>query len=228
MELVQKIREKLQESIDEVYQEFHTSLVPGLTNMLGVRMPKVREIAKWASGEDWQTVWEELGQDSYEELMIKGLLIGYGKLTQEEQIQYLKRYVPLINNWGICDCCCSTWKFMKKNQDEWLSFLQSYAKSDSEFEVRFAMVALLNYFVNENYLERLFQIFNETTHEGYYVKMAIAWAVSVCYVKFPGETAAYLENDRLDDFTHNKAIQKIRESFRVSKEDKEKLLLLRR
>lgn len=228
MKLNQLLREKLQASIDQTYKEFHTSLVPGLTNMLGVRMPKVRELAKWAAKQEWQTEWEELSKGSYEELMIKGLLIGYGKLTLAEQTHYLQRYVPEINNWGICDCCSSTWKFMKKNQEYWFHFLQSYLKSENEFEVRFAIVSLLDHFINEIYLDKLFQIFDEVKHDGYYVKMAVAWAVSICYVKFPSETREFLENNMLDDFTQNKSIQKIRESFRVSREEKESLLLLKR
>ena len=94
--------------------------------------------------------------------------------------------------------------------------------------MRFAVVSLLNYFVNEEYLFQLFQIFDGMKHDGYYVKMAVAWAVSVCYVRFPDKTFHYLENNKLDDFTQNKSIQKIRESFRVSKEEKEKLLLIKR
>lgn len=223
----QLLREKLIEHSEEKYRQFHMSLVPGLDNMLGVRMPKVRELAKWAAKQDWQSEWNELVGDCYEELMIKGLLIGYGKLEREERTEYLRRYVPLINSWGICDCCCSTWKFMKDEPEYWFSFLQTYLQSESEFEVRFAVVSMLDHFINEKYLERLFQSFDEIRHEGYYVKMAIAWAVSICYIKFPKQTWEYLEKKTLDDFTHNKAIQKIRESYRVSKEEKAQLLALK-
>lgn len=228
MQLTQTLRDSLAASAEEKYKQFHQSLVPGLTNMLGVRMPKIREFAKRASKQDWQAEWQELSNDCYEELMIKGLLIGYGKLTKEEQADYLKKYVPFINNWGICDCCCSTWKFMKKDQSYWFAFLQPYLKSENEFEVRFAIVSLLDHFINDAYLERLFQIFDEISHEGYYVKMAIAWAVSICYIKYPMETGKYLKKNTLDDFTHNKAIQKIRESYRVSEVEKENLLYSRR
>lgn len=224
----QILRTKLRESAQEEYKRFHESLVPGLTDMLGVRMPKVREIARWAAKQDWQTKWDELSNKCYEELMIKGLLIGYGKLSQEEQTEYLKRYIPLINNWAICDCCCSTWKFMKKDKEYWFEFLQSYLDSEQEFEVRFAVVAMLDYYIIDEYIEQLFDALDSVSHEGYYVKMAVAWAVSICYIKYPEQTWQYLEKGSLDTFTHNKAIQKIRESYRVSNVDKEKLLALRR
>lgn len=94
--------------------------------------------------------------------------------------------------------------------------------------MRFAVVSVLDYFIKETYLERVFAIFDRISHEGYYVKMAVAWAVSICFVKYPEETWEYLKRDHLDCFTHNKAIQKARESYRVSKEDKERLLSLKR
>lgn len=85
------------------------------------------------------------------------------------------------------------------------------------------MVCLLDFFVQEAFIDRILNCFSDIHHEGYYVKMAVAWAVSVCYVKFPEKTEDFLLKNTLDDFTHNKAIQKIRESYRVSKEEKERL-----
>lgn len=228
MGICQTLRTKLNEAVEEKYKEFHQSLVPGLDSMLGVRMPKIREIAKWAAKQNWQEEWEDISDSCYEELMIKGLLIGYGKLSREEQTEYLKKYIPLMNNWAICDCCCSTWKFMKKDMEYWFAFLEPYLKSENEFEVRFAIVSMLDHFITENYIDRMFVAFDEVRQEGYYVKMAVAWAVSICYIKFSEKTWKYLEKGSLDDFTHSKAIQKIRESYRVSKEEKERLLSLKK
>lgn len=228
MGIHQTLRTKLNEAVEEKYKEFHQSLVPGRDSMLGVRMPKIREIAKWAAKQNWQEEWEDISDSCYEELMIKGLLIGYGKLSREEQTEYLKKYIPLMNNWAICDCCCSTWKFMKKDMEYWFAFLEPYLKSENEFEVRFAIVSMLDHFITENYIDRMFVAFDEVRQEGYYVKMAVAWAVSICYIKFPEKTWKYLEKGSLDDFTHSKAIQKIRESYRVSKEEKERLLSLKK
>lgn len=226
--MIDEIRRQLSENADPEYKKFHQSLVPGLTSMIGVRIPKLRQIGKWAARQDWQKEWEHLSDQCYEELMLKGMLIGYGKLSRKEQEAYLKKFVPKINNWAVCDCCCSTWKFMKKDSDFWFEFLRPYFKSDSEFEVRFAVVAILDYFIEDKYLDEIFSIFDEIKHEGYYVKMAVAWAVSVCYVRFPERTWSYLEQNCLDAFTQNKAIQKARESYRVSPEDKKRLLTLKK
>ena len=226
--MIDAIRNELQKWADPSYKEFHQKLVPGLTTMMGVRMPRLREIAKTAAKGDWKEIWDQLREECYEELMIKGMLIGYGKLSRREQTEYLKVFIPQINNWAICDCCCSTWKFMKKDQAYWFDFLYPYLFSNQEYQIRFGLVSLLAHFIGEEYLHLIFSLLDQIHHEGYYVKMAPAWLVSVCYIRYPSETWTYLEQDRLDTFTHNKGIQKIRESYRVSKEDKEHLLTLKR
>lgn len=217
------LRGELQKHIDETYKQFHTSLVPGLTKMMGVRIPILRELAKKAAKEDYYGFIEDFQPEIYEEVMIRGMMIGYAKFSMEEQKRELKKFIPLINNWAVCDSCCTTYKFMKKNQEEWFSFLEPYLRSSQEYEIRFAVVCLLDFFVQEAFIDRILNCFSDIHHEGYYVKMAVAWAVSVCYVKFPEKTEDFLLKNTLDDFTHNKAIQKIRESYRVSKEEKERL-----
>lgn len=117
---------------------------------------------------------------------------------------------------------------MKKDQDYWFDFISAYAFSNQEYQIRFGLVSLLDYFVQEKYLCRIFSLLDQIHHEGYYVKMGAAWLVSICYIKYPSETWNYLERDRLDEFTHNKGIQKIRESHRISKEEKDRLLTLKR
>lgn len=222
------IREELQRNADPSYREFHRSLVPGLKNFLGVRVPKLREISKKAAKKDYWSFAREADREIYEELMIRGMMIGYAGLSKEEQRSELENFVPCINNWAVCDCCCSTFKFMKKNQEEWFTFLKPYVYSSREYEIRFALVAMLDFFIHEDYIDYILEILGQVKHEGYYAKMAAAWAVSDCYVKFPEKTEEFLRKNLLDNFTHNKSIQKIRESYRVSKEDKERVKKLRR
>ncbi|MEE1444826.1 MAG: DNA alkylation repair protein [Blautia sp.] len=217
------IRSELQNHIDETYKQFHTSLVPGLTEMMGVRIPILRELAKKAAKEDYCGFVQDFQPEIYEEVMIRGMMIGYGKFSIGEQQRELRKFIPLIHNWAVCDSCCTTYKFMKKNQEEWFSFFEPYLNSGQEYEIRFAVVCFLDFFIREAFIDRILSCFSNIHHEGYYVKMAVAWAISVCYVKFSEKTEEFLRKNTLDDFTHNKAIQKIRESYRVSKEDKERL-----
>ena len=222
-EIICRIRKELRLSADKEYQQFQASLIPGVSCMMGVRVPKLREIAKRTAREDYWGYVTEYDRTVYEELMIRGMMIGYGKLTVEEEQKELKEFVPLLNNWSICDSCCATYHFMKKDQQEWFSYLKEWLKSGQEYEIRFAVVCLLDYFVEETYLPSLLTLFSEITSDAYYVKMAVSWALSVCYVKFPEETEKLLESGRLDAFTQNHTIQKIRESRRVSQANKERL-----
>ena len=127
------------------------------------------------------------------------------------------------NSWGICDSSCATCHFMKKDQEYWYGYLQKWLKSSREYEIRFGVVCLLDFFINEAYIDAVLEEMKKIHHDGYYVKMAVAWAVSICYIHFPEKTQKLLKENSLDDWTHNKTIQKIRESLRISKEEKEML-----
>ena len=151
------------------------------------------------------------------------MMIGYGKLTRAEQTAELDCFVPMINSWGICDSSCATCHFMKKDQEYWYGYLQKWLKSSREYEIRFGVVCLLDFFINEAYIDAVLEEMKKIHHDGYYVKMAVAWAVSICYIHFPEKTQKLLKENSLDDWTHNKTIQKIRESLRISKEEKEML-----
>ena len=226
--MIEAIREELRQSADKDYKKFQESLIPGLTTMMGVRLPKLRKMAKKIAGEDYAGFLEKADDSCYEELMLQGIVIGYAKMEREEQTQALARFVPKINNWAICDCSCITYKFMRKDSAYWFAFLERYLSSEREYEIRFALVSMLDHFVTEDYIDRLLDICNHLDSDAYYVQMAAAWAVSVCYVKFPEKTAAFLQTDTMDTFTHNKSIQKIRESYRVSREEKDRLLKWKR
>lgn len=196
--------------------------------MLGVRMPALRKIAKKIAKDDFTEFLRSADDSCYEELMLEGIVIGYAKMSKEEQAQALEIFVPKINNWAICDCCCITYKFMKEDPSYWFSFLAKYLVSSREYELRFAIVSILNFFVTDEYLEAILDIFNRIKNDAYYVRMAVAWAVSVCYVSYPERTLTFLQKDTMDTFTHNKSIQKIRESNQVSKEEKDRLLSWKR
>ena len=117
---------------------------------------------------------------------------------------------------------------MQKDPDYWFDYLKKYQKSDEEFRLRFMIVAMMSHFVDEPHIDEILRICSTIRNDGYYTKMGVAWALQVCYVKFPEKTKALLKDNQMDDFTHNKAIQKIRESYRVSREEKEELNQLKR
>ena len=224
----EEVRKRLKELCDKDYKAFNDRLIPGVSHTLGVRIPALRKLAQEIAGEDWRRWLQEGSEEYYEERMLKGMVIGYAKMELSERFQWLDFFVPKIDNWSVCDSCCSTYKFMKKEQEETLAWLEKYRLSSEEFEVRFALVALLDHFVNDTYVDVVLDTCNTVRHNGYYAKMAAAWAVSACFVKYPQKTYEFLKYSTMDDFTHNKAISKTCESFRVTKEMKEAIRKLRR
>lgn len=222
--MIQEIKSELYGMREEKYKAFSEKLMPGADNVLGVRLPQLRKLAKKIAKQDFREYLTEAEETMHEELMLKGLVIGYAKMEDEERIRWLDEFVPKMSNWAVCDSCCMGYSFMKKNREFWFSYLRKFWESDREFEIRFAVVSFLAHFADQKeYLERIFTVLDSIDHEGYYVKMAVAWAVSVFFVSFPKETEEFLKNNHFDAFTQNKSIQKIWESYRVSKEDKERI-----
>lgn len=225
---MEEIRDKLFSLADEEYKKFHSSLCPDTNNMIGIRVPVLRNVAKEILKDDWRKYLENAKDDYYEEVMLQGMVIGLSKMDLKERLEYVKKFVPKIDNWAVCDVTCAGFKFAKKYPKEIWDFLKTYLESDKEFEIRFGVVMLLDFYITEEYIEEVLKILNQTHHDGYYVKMAIAWAISICYIKFPKETFELLQKNELDTFTYNKALQKIIESYRVSKDDKEKIRKMKR
>ncbi|MGN1032743.1 MAG: DNA alkylation repair protein [Intestinibacter sp.] len=211
------LRNKLFELSDEKYKKFHSGLCPNTDNIIGVRLPQLRQIAKEIAKGDWRGYLENCLEDYYEENLINGLVIAYAKCNVEEKLQYIKGFVPKIDNWAVCDSFCNSLKFTTKNKETLWEFLQPYLNSSKEFEVRFAVVMMLNYYITEEYIDIVLKSLDKINHNGYYVKMAVAWAVSICFIHFEDKTMDFLKNNNLDDFTYNKSLQKICESLRVDK-----------
>lgn len=233
----EEMLDMLRDVSDPAYKEFNDRILnaPGMPT-LGVRVPKLREIAKKAAKdtaeetkEGW--IWEmENGRtpDFQEEHMVYGMAIGYGKADTDRRRHLLDTWIPGIVSWADCDSGVSTHRFMTTDSEYWFSYVDAWSRSSREMEVRFAAVALMDFFLNDEYIDRVLEIYRRISLDAYYVKMGVAWALSVCYVKYPEKTLALLKEGALDPWTHNKAIQKCRESFRVSKEDKEMLKELKR
>lgn len=246
----QEIRNQLEQAAEPDYQEFQAKLLPGVSGILGVRVPKLREMAKWIAKADAHTYLHEMNRSiqnskacglncenpsdgicaelCYEEKMLYGLVIGYAKMDDAQRKEWLDLFVPVIDSWGVCDSCCLTYKWMKKQSKDWWEYLNKWILTDSEYGIRFGLVSMLDHFVDEQHIQQIFAVCDKIYHHGYYVKMAQAWLISMCFVKFPEQTYQFLQKDKMDDFTHNKAIQKTCESYRVSKEWKETVRSLKR
>lgn len=216
----QSIKEQLLNLADEEYQKFATALIPTINNVIGVRLPELRKLARTIAKGDWRTFLAQAESDYFEEVMLQGMVLGYVKTDIEEILRYVADFIPKIDNWSVCDSFCISLKFTLKNKERVWDFIVPYLLSDEEYEIRFAVVMMLNFFIEEAYINRILSLLDKVSHEGYYAKMAVSWALSICYIKLPEPTMSYLLSNTLDDFTYNKALQKITESYRVGQETK--------
>lgn len=223
IEIKQDIKKRIYELADEKYKDFHSRLCPGTTNIVGVRTPVLRNYAKELNRKySLNELLKEIDDTLYEEIMLQGMLIGLSK-NIEEVLKYTRTFIPKIDNWAICDVFCAGLKITKKYKKKMWNFIQEYLNSDKEFEIRFGIVIILDYYIDEEYLDKNFEIFQKIKNDNYYVKMAIAWAISICLIKYYDRTIKYLEKAKLDNWTYNKSIQKAIESYRINDEQKEHL-----
>ena len=224
-----QIRKRLEELSDEEYRKFHTGLCPNSNEILGVRVPILRNFAKEiVKQQNVEEYLEGALNNSYEEIVLQGMVLGLWKTEIEKFSKYLERFIPKINSWAVCDVSVAGFKITKKNMEYMWEFVQKYLKSDKEFELRFAIVMLLDFYITEEYIDKVLEILNNIKHDGYYVKMAVAWTIQVAFVKFPDKTMNLLKNNKIDNWTYNKALQKIIESYRVDEKTKEKIRKMKR
>lgn len=224
------IRAELLSLSEPDYKRFSASLIPNIdpNKILGVRFQKLRKIAQSLAKDDFQAYLNNASDDTFEEIMLQGMVIGCIKGTPAQILPLVKNFIPKIDNWSVCDSFCTSLKLAKSYPDEIWEFLAAYLTSDREYEIRFAVVMLLHYYITESYLNRVLSELDLIHKDTYYVKMAVAWAVSMCYIKFPHRVMPYLQSNHLDDFTYNKALQKIVESRQINADTKSIIRAMKR
>jgi len=208
---------------DIKYKEFHSSLVLNSKyEMIGIRLPIMRDIAKKIAKGDILGFLKYAQDKYYEEVMIQGLVISHIK---DESIFYehFKSFIPKIDNWALCDSFCNSIKIVEKYEEKYFKETIKLAKDKGEFISRVGLVTILNHFVSKKNLSTIFDMLNNIDSDLFYINMAEAWLICEMYIKFPKETEDFLKSNKLNTFTQNKAISKIRDSYRISKEEKDML-----
>lgn len=229
--MIDKIREELQNLVDEKYAEFNQKLCPDTKKkMLGIRVPELRKLAQKIIKEyDLQEFLKQMNDDCFEEVMLQGFVIAYSKMDIDEKLEYVKWFVPKIDSWAISDTFCPTLKIHPQDLEKVWKFILPYLNSKEEFEVRFAIIMMLDYYITEEYVDQVLEKLDHVSHQGYYVKMAVSWCLAEIGIKFNEKGMAYLQGENhLDKFTFNKTLQKMRESYRIDKEQKEILKQMKR
>ena len=224
--MINKIKNDLLLMQDKTYKDFHSKLMPTINSdsIIGIRVPVLRDYAKKLfkenSIESLNPFLKNLPHEFYEENNIHAFIIE--KINNfDECIFYLENFLPYIDNWATCDMLNP--KIFKTNYEKLLEKIYQWINSDSVYTVRFAIGMLMRYFLDEKFETKYLDLVASINSEEYYINMMRAWFFATALAKQYEQTFPYIKNYSLDKWTHNKSIQKAKESFRISKVQKEEL-----
>lgn len=211
------------------YAAFASSLMNDTIRVAGVRLPYLRKFAReLVKNNLWKPLWEEEPDGLFETLLLKGLVMAEAKMTDEERWDYIERYVDQLTNWSLCDSVCTSLRFVRRNPEAAWKRLEPYWQSDREFAQRFAVVMLLDHFLTPEYKDRVLKVLISMRPEGYYARIAVAWALSMAFVSFPEQVYGLLQEELLPAEVQSMTLRKIVESRRVSASWKDRIRSLRR
>ncbi len=221
--LIDEIRARLNEMRDEKYKDFNANLIPNVDadTVIGVRTPALRKYAKELSKRpDVGEFISELPHKYFEENQLHGFIISEIK-DYEECLCEIERFLPYIDNWATCDQTLP--KVFAKHTKELFPKIKEWIKSEHAYTVRFGIGCLMRHYLDDNFSGECLELVTNVTHEDYYVKMMAAWYFATALAKQYESTLPYIEEKRLAPWTHNKAIQKALESYRITDEQKKHL-----
>ena len=217
---IRDLRVWLVSEAEEEYQKFSSSLLPRIDNVLGVRLPKLRKKAKEIVKSDFKFLFDAGECLYFEEKLIKAFVIGLMDCPLAVRFEYVKDFVSCIDNWSVCDSFCASLKFTNSYKLDVWEFLQQYLSSSSEYELRFGVVMILNYFVTDEWIDKVLEVLFSLDSDKYYAQMGIAWAISVCLVKYFDKTLYCLKSSSFSVVIFKKTIQKGCESNRLTTSQK--------
>jgi len=229
MDLSEEIRKRFLTNADPGYRAFNEKVVvPKDFATIGIRLPVIRQFAKEICKGDWRSYLSEIKDVYHEDMILKGLIIAMADMELEERFSLIRSFVPRMDNWAICDSLCCAIKTTKKNREAYWKMIMPFLDTGEEFQIRFAVVMMWGHFIDDDHIRKVIDIMDTVKHDAYYVRMGVAWCLSVCFVKYPEITMDYLKNNTLDKFTFNKTLSKITDSYRVSDDHKENIRAMRR
>lgn len=222
-----EMRSELASNADEEYREFSMKGIPSERPFIGVRIPKIREIVARIPMEKIPE-FLEISPVAIEEVLARGMMIA--RMPYNDMVSNFDSQVSYVGDWSTCDTfCAGIRKSVSKNREEFYELkVLPLLRSSGEFSTRVGVVLLLGY-VSEEWLPTIFERVEELAErEEYYVRMAVAWLIAECFIKFPEETMEYMWGSSLPAWTYNKAISKVCDSLRVSNEMKDELRRMRK
>lgn len=225
---INNIEKRLFKLQDKEYKEFQSKLIPNINkdNIIGIRIPYLRKLAKEIAKENQRgDFFNSLPHKYYEENHLHSFLIEEIK-DEKECLESLNKFLPYVDNWAVCDSCSP--KVLKKNLDLLFEYIKSWISSEKEYVCRFGILSLMRYFLEkESFKEEYLEMVCDVRLEYYYVKMMQAWFFATALAKQYNSTLKIFKQNRLSVWIHNKSIQKALESYRITKEQKQELKLLK-
>lgn len=219
------INDKLHALKENDYKAFNEKIISTDYEVLGIRMPALKKLAKeLAKDPDIETYLKTAEYTTYEHILLYGLVLGQLKKPSLEIVfRYLDPLILKFDNWAHVDTIISALKIFQKYPDEILNHFLPLKTHEGEFTKRTFAILLMDFFMTDAYIDTALKHLQEIPQGQYYVDMAIAWALSVGLIKYYDKTIVLLQNPSFSKFVHNKAIQKARESYRITPDVKEEL-----
>lgn len=216
----------LQSLSEEAYKAFNARIIPNTPHAYGIRIPYIRKIAKEIIKGNYHEFIELPKSDYHEEILIEGLIRSADKCPYEQILKHMSEFSEKIYNWAICDTV--SFKGLKKHTDRFIDDVSQFIYSDNPWAVRMGFLALMSFCLTDEYIDRVLEYVNSINSDFYYVQMIQAWLIATAAAKQHDKTMNFLAGNSLNSTTQNMAIRKIRESFRISPEDKELVKCLKK
>ena len=210
---------KYLKSLEDIkYREFHSKLTDTKYEIIGIRVPIMKKIAKEICKTDIEKFFSVVSNNYYEEIFIEGIVLS----SSSEKVldKYLVNFIKKIDNWAICDSFCSNLKIISKKMVKYWMYFTGLIDLEKEFQTRVSIVIMMNYYLSDNYIDRVLYIVSNINSDKYYINMAISWLLSAAIIKYENKVLELLETKKLSKFVQNKTISKINDSYRVSEEVK--------
>ncbi|MBQ7202953.1 MAG: DNA alkylation repair protein [Eubacterium sp.] len=223
---MKEITDRLYELQDSEYRDFQSKLIPTVSKdyFIGVRTPQLRAYAKELAKSDIKNEFlDELPHEYFDENQLHAFIISLEK-DFDTCIKRVVEFLPYVNNWATCDQMSP--KVFKKHKTELLPYIDKWLKSDEEYTVRFGVGMLMEHYLDDDFDEEYMKKVAAIRSDKYYINMMAAWYFATALAKQYDTAIKYIENRKLDEWTHKKAIQKARESYRITPEQKEYLKTL--
>lgn len=208
---------------DKKYRDLQIKIIPTVDSdsIIGVRTPELRKFAKeLIISDNYLSFLDELPHKYFDENQLHSFIISEIK-SYDDCISYVNRFLPYVDNWATCDQMSP--KVFKKNRDKLLEQIKVWIKSKKIYTIRFGIGMLMQHYLDDDFKKEFLELVSNIRSDEYYVNMMIAWYFATALAKQYESTISYIENQKLDKWTHNKAIQKAIESYRIKPEKKEYL-----